>query len=96
MNQINVSTDIIPIGELKKKLSQYLTSVHSTGNPLIITQNGKPAGVLVSPAEYDELVSKRLFIESVNRGVSDAESGRTYSTAELQEKLNKKRALRKT
>ena len=31
-----------------KKLSQYLTNVHTTGHPLVITQNGKPAGVLIS------------------------------------------------
>ena len=43
MNIINISTDIIPIGELKRKLSQYLANVHSSGHPLVITQNGKPA-----------------------------------------------------
>lgn len=95
MNNLNVSTDIIPIGELKKKLSQYLTNVHITGHPLVITQNGKPAGVLISPAEYDELVYKKLFIESVNRGLSDAESGDVYSTTEVKEKLQKRRASRK-
>jgi len=94
MNNLNVSTDIIPIGELKKKLSQYLTNVHTTGHPLVITQNGKPAGVLISPAEYDELVYKKLFIESVNRGLSDVESGNVYSTTELQEELQKRRSAR--
>ncbi len=94
MNNLNISTDIIPIGELKKKLSQYLTNVHTTGHPLVITQNGKPAGVLISPAEYDELVYKKLFIESVNRGLSDVESGNVYSTTELQEELQKRRSAR--
>jgi len=92
MNTINVSTDIIPVGELKKKLSQYLTEVNTTGHPLVITQNGKPAGVLISPAEYDELVYKKLFIESVNRGLSDVKAGKVYSTAEVKEELQKRRA----
>lgn len=94
MNIINVSTDIIPIGELKKKLSRYLTNVHATGRPLVITQNGKPAGVLISPAEYDDLVYEKLFLESVNRGLSDVESGNVYSTTELQEELQKRRTAR--
>jgi antitoxin YefM len=96
MNKFNVSTDIIPIGELKKKLSQYLNNVHTTGYPLVITQNGKPAGVLISPAEYDELVYKKSFIDSVNRGISDAESGKVYSTSELKEELLKRRARGKS
>jgi len=94
MNTLNVSTDIIPIGELKKKLSQYLTNVHTTGHPLVITQNGKPTGVLISPAEYDDLVYKKLFIESVNRGLSDVESGKVYSTTELKKELQKRSASR--
>ena len=96
MNKLNVSTDIIPIGELKKKLSQYITNIHATGHPLVITQNGKPAGVLISPAEYDELVYKKLFIESVNRGLSNVESGNVYSTTEIREELQKRRASRKS
>ena len=87
MNAINVSTDIIPIGELKKKLSQYLTNVHTTGHPLVITQNGKPAGVLISPAEYDDLNYNKSFIESIHRGLSDVETGKVYSTTELKEEL---------
>jgi len=94
MNNLNISTDIIPIGEVKKRLSQYLNNVNTTGHPLVITQNGKPAGVLISPAEYDELVYKNLFIESVNRGLSDIESGNVYSAAELKEKLQKRRVAR--
>ena len=94
MNNFNVSTDIIPIGELKKRLSQYLSNVQTTGHPLVITQNGKPTGVLISPAEYDELVYKKLFFESVNRGLSDVESGNVYSTTELQEELQKRRSAR--
>ena len=94
MDKLNISTDIIPIGELKKKLSQYLTNVYTTGHPLVITQNGKPAGVLISPAEYDELVYEKRFVDSVNRGISDAESGRVYSTSEVKEELQKRRASR--
>jgi len=94
MSTINVSTDIIPIGELKKKLSQYLTNVHTTGHPLVITQNGKPAGVLISPAEYDDLVYKKSFLESVHRGLSDVESGKVFSTMELKKELQKRRAAR--
>ena len=92
MNNLNISTDIIPIGEVKKRFSRYLNNVNTTGHPLVITQNGKPAGVLISPVAYDELVYKNLFIESVNRGLSDIESGNVYSAAELKEELQKKRA----
>jgi antitoxin YefM len=86
MNTLNISSDIIPIGEFKTRLSQYLKNLHNTGHPLVITQNGKPAGVLISPAEYDDLVYKKLFIES----------GNVYSTMEIKAELQKRRAARRS
>lgn len=94
MNNLNVSNDIIPIGEFKISLSKCLKNVQNTGHPLIITQNGRPAGVLISPSEYDELVHKKLFLNSVNRGLSDIESGNVYSTKELKEQLKARRTIR--
>ena len=94
MNNLNVSNDIIPIGEFKISLSKWLKNVQNTGHPLVITQNGRPAGVLISPSEYDELVHKKLFLNSVNRGLSDIESGNVYSTKELKEELKDRRAIR--
>lgn len=94
MNKFNVSNDIIPVGEFKSSISKWLKSVQNSGHPLVITQNGRPAGVLLSPAEYDELIYKKMFIESVNKGLADVESGDVYSTEELRQELQKRRILR--
>ena len=89
MKIISVSNDIVPIGKFKTSISKWFKSVHDTGHPLIITQNGKPAGVLLSPSEYDELVYKRAFLDSLNRGIADAESGKIYNSEELKGELKK-------
>lgn len=94
MQHLQVASDIIPIGEFKLSLSRCLKNVRITGHPLVITQNGKPAGVLISPAEYDELVRTKLFVESVQRGLTDADTGQVYNTQVLQEELRQKRELR--
>ncbi len=94
MKNINVADDIIPIGEFKTGLSKWFKKVQNTGHPIVITQNGKPAGVLLSPSEYDDLVYRKSFIESINKGLRDVESGRTYNTDQLKEELKKKRRQR--
>ena len=96
MKTFNVSSDIIPIGEFKTRLSKWFKNINETGHPLIITQNGRPAGVLISPPEYDELIHKKLLIDSVNRGLSDVEKGDVYTTQELKDELNKRRATGKS
>jgi prevent-host-death family protein len=91
MKNINVSSDIVPIGEFKSSLAKWLKNIQRSGQHLVITQNGRPAGVLLSPAEYDDLMYKQTFIESVNRGIADIESGNIYTTEKLKKELSTKR-----
>jgi antitoxin YefM len=89
---ISIKNDIVPIAEFKTSISKWFKSLQSTGHPVIITQNGKPAGVLLSPEDYDELVYRKAFLDSVGMGIADAESGRTYSAKELRAALSSRRA----
>ena len=91
MKNINVSSDIIPIGEFKSSMAKWLNTVKDTGQPLIITQNGRPAAVLLSPEEFDNLHYNKLFADSVTKGISDIESGKVYETEQLKEELKKRR-----
>ena len=95
MKSIKIASDIIPLGEFKTGISAFMKKVQATGHPLIITQNGRPAGVLLSPAEYDNLVYRRQFIESVEQGLAAAESGEVYSTEEIRKMFAEKRAFEK-
>ena len=91
MKFISIKNDIVPIAEFKASISKWFKNIRNSGHPLIITQNGKPAGVLLSPDEYDELVYKTAFLESVSRGISDADNSRTYSSKELKNVLKSRR-----
>jgi antitoxin YefM len=95
MKSIQIASDIIPLGEFKTGISACMKKVQATGHPLIITQNGRPAGVLLSPAEYDNLVYRRQFIESVEQGLAAAESGEVYSTEEVRKMFAEKRVSEK-
>ena len=94
MKTISICNDIVPIAEFKVGISKWFKSLKITGHPLIITQNGKPAGVLLSPGDYDELVYKKSFLDSIGRGISDAESGKTYHTEEVRAALTARRSKR--
>jgi antitoxin YefM len=94
MKTISIANDIVPIAEFKAGISQWFKSIQKAGHPLIITQNGRPAGVLLSPGDYDELVYKKAFFDSISRGISDSESGNVYSTQEIKAALSARRSMR--
>ena len=91
MRAISISNDIIPIADFKTNISKWFKILQTSGHPLIITQNSKPAGVLLSTSDYDELVYRKSFLDSVERGIADAESGRTQTTDELRRALQERR-----
>ena len=43
----------LPLAEAKAKLSRLVNQVVETDEEILITRNGRPAAVLVSPEEYE-------------------------------------------
>ncbi|MBN2495289.1 MAG: type II toxin-antitoxin system Phd/YefM family antitoxin [Deltaproteobacteria bacterium] len=76
MKNIRVSKNIIPVSEFKARAAEWLRRLGDRSEPLIITQNGKAAAVVLSPAAFDELTDRHRFIEAVEEGLADAEAGR--------------------
>jgi prevent-host-death family protein len=76
MRALRVSEDIVPVSDFNAQSASWLKRVAETGHPLIITQNGKAAGVLLSPAEFDRLSERARFVGAVEEGLADADAGR--------------------
>ena len=43
----------LPLSEVKAKLSEVVDNVEATDEEVVITRNGRPAAVLVSPDEFE-------------------------------------------
>jgi len=78
MKDINAERSIVPLGEFKAKAASFLKALD---DPLIVTQNGRAAAVVLSPALFEEMRDRNRFLEAVAVGLSDAESGRVVENA---------------
>jgi prevent-host-death family protein len=47
--------DIVTVSELQDRLAPTLNHVRKTGRPVVVTQRGKPAGVLLGIEDYARL-----------------------------------------
>jgi len=81
--KLRVSEDIITVSDFKAQASDWLRRVSGSGHPLVITQNGKPAGVLLSPTAFDELSERQEFLAAVQEGMADERAGRSHTTEEV-------------
>lgn len=96
MRPVRVSEDIVPISDFKADAADWLKHVVDTGNPVVITQNGKAAGVLVSPAEFDRLTERSRFLAAVDAGLADEAAGRVVSHEHVVAEMKRRALVRKT
>ena len=81
----------LSLSEAKMKLSSLVSSVSSTEEEVIITKNGRPAAVLVSPDEFEswrETMSIRFtpeLMSEIKQGILDLKKKNTrlYTLEEL-------------
>ena len=85
---IKLNRDILPISEFKAQASSLIRDVRESNRSIVITQNGEPAAVLISPEEYDFLQDERArYLEKIDSGLADSQSGRVLEDDELTRRL---------
>ena len=81
----------LSLSEVKMKLSGLVEAVQSTDEEIIITKNGKPAAVLVSPDEFDSwretnaVRSDSALLDEIRSGLKELgeKKARLYTLEEL-------------
>ena len=88
MKSLHLSEDILAIGEVKAQLSRVLRQLHETHRPIVVTRNGRPAAVFITPDEFDRLRELDQFLDAVHEGLADSEAGRVIDDASLTAELD--------
>jgi prevent-host-death family protein len=74
---------------LKRQATKILADLHSSKEPVLITEHGQPSAYLVDVEHY-ELMQRRLgILEALAKGERAIIESKTFSHAEAKEKMNK-------
>ncbi len=88
VSALQVSEDIVPIGDFKAHLSEKIRELRTRRRPLVVTQNGRAAAVLLAPEEFDRLTRQAQFVAAVQDGLDDLDAGRVLGHDELGRRLD--------
>jgi prevent-host-death family protein len=71
---------ILPISQVRGKLPQLIRKISHMGKHLIITRNGKPEAVMMSPEDLETLEIKAdpELLRSILRAEEDIQKGRLH------------------
>lgn len=80
---------VVPLGEVRNRLSEYVAEVELTHERITITQHGHPAAVLISAddlasiEETLEVLRTPGASEAIREGLADVAAGRFVSNDEI-------------
>ncbi len=77
---------IVPISEVRSKLpATLIKKILKMGKHLIITKNGKPKAVMISPEELEtlEIKADQKLLQSIMRAEEDIQEGKLYSHGDV-------------
>jgi prevent-host-death family protein len=96
---MRIDSDIDSLTNFKRQTADYLERLCSTGEPLVLTINGKAKVVVQDASAYQKLVDQATKIErdetiaAIREGLADIESGRTKPARAALERLAKRFGL---
>lgn len=90
---LDLANDIRSLSDFKRNTTELLERIRKTGNPLVLTINGK-AEVVVQDAEaYQQLLERVQTVEALQRGLADVKAGRTKPAREAFDRLRRKHGV---
>lgn len=83
--------ETLPLATVKAQLSTLVDQVEDTHDRVLITRNGKPAAILISPEELEsleetlEILSDPAAMKRIRKAQREVESGDVLDEDELRE-----------
>lgn len=87
MQKLKFDQDIKPLSEVRNGMAGFIKQVHETKRPLIITQRGKSAAVLIDVYEYELMQEKIDFLADIRTSINQLNKGEGISHENARKKL---------
>ena len=90
---LDLANDIRSLSDFKRNTVDLLDRIRKTGNPMVLTVNGKAELVVQDAGAYQSLLDRVETLEGIQRGVADVKAGRTRPAQQVFDKLRRKHGI---
>ena len=87
MPKLKPSRDIQPVTEFRANAAQFIEQVQATGEPVVLTQHGKSAAVLLDVRSYEGLLDELALLRDVRTAERQVAAGKTLTHAAVARRL---------
>ena len=79
MPKLKPSRDIQPVTEFRANTAQFIEQVQETGEPVILTQHGRSAAVLLDVESCESMMDELALLRDVRTAEEQIAAGRSRS-----------------
>ncbi len=90
---LDLANDIRSLSDFKRNTVAVLDRLRETGNPLVLTVNGKAELIVQDAGAYQALLERVEASEGIQRGLADVKAGRTAPARKVFDRVRRKHAI---
>lgn len=87
MAKLKPSRDIQPVTEFRANAARFIEQVQFTGEPVILTQHGKSAAVLLDVTSYETMIEELALLRDVRMAEEQVAAGDAATHAAVAKRL---------
>ena len=87
MPKLKPSRDIQPVTEFRANAAQFIEQVQETGEPVILTQHGRSAAVLLNVDSYESMLDELALLRDVRLAEEQLSAGKGASQKAVAKRL---------
>ena len=93
MSRLRPTTDVRPVTEFRANTSAVIEQMHSTGRPVILTQHGRSAAVLLDPGVYESLIDEVELLRDLAISEAQIAAGQVVPHEEVVRRMREKYSM---
>ena len=88
--RVKLNTDIRPVSEFRANAAELIEHVRSSRRPLVLTQRGHSAAVLLDVGEYERMVEEIDLLSDVRTAIQQIDAGQAVSNRDAKAELRRR------
>jgi prevent-host-death family protein len=88
--RVKLNTDIRPVSEFRANAAEWIEHVKSSRRPLVLTQRGHSAAVVLDVDEYERMVEEIDLLSDVRSAMQQIDAGHAVSNRAAKAELRRR------
>ena len=90
MRRLKIDSDIKPVSEFRARAANLIERIRTTRRPLVLTQRGRSAAIILAVEEYEDLVEEVETLRDIRTAEEQIDDGKIISNRAAKSRLRRR------